>query len=264
VNAGHAHRRPNLRHPRELRRELANPSMQRMLARPFRLVLTKDVPDLAGYSVAEPLNVYVDQDFMAALHAGQVVVPRMAPHQIVQCLVRHEWVEKGLLDADNDINWYQDAHEFATLAEHEAVRATGARPADYERALRSLIKVVAVKPIVSPPPDLDCEPYVDHPDANDRRVLRAFQRLGVADAHKTPKEKLRYGPSTGRDRCSGCANWLADAPVELSPCAVVSGAVRDSYWCQRFEAAQRQEHANGQAHHQSPQSASDQRIRRAG
>jgi hypothetical protein len=146
MSAGHAHARVNEKHPRELQELLANPSMRAMMARRYCVVEDRDIPDLGGYSVLGDVY-YLDRDFAAALRAGEIRIPRMTGEQIRTAVLIHEHVEKCLLDADNNIDTYLDAHEFATCAEHEYVRSLKVTPLTYERGLRPIIDLVQHKQI---------------------------------------------------------------------------------------------------------------------
>lgn len=234
MSAGHPHRRPNEAHPLELKKLLAEPTAAAMMAKPPRLVVDFDVPDVGGYPVIGDWR-YIDSDFVRAARSGQMRVPGMTGQQIVQAILHHEWVEKVLLDADNGIDSYQAAHEFATLFEHEFVRSLGVTPKDYERGIGPMLAVVEKKKIVRPPLDLDCEPYLDHPDAQDKLILADFVRLGVHDANKATKESVQYGKSAGQDRCGGCKHWKSPRDSQLSACEVVAGAVRSDRWCSRYQ-----------------------------
>jgi hypothetical protein len=231
-------------HPSDLDALIREPSFQRMWARPHQVVLTHHIPDTGGYSVAGD-RYYIDRDFAAAVHLGAWTDPRtgdhhvvavrgMAPQQIIDAVILHERIEKCMLDADNPINDYVQAHEYATCGEHRAVRAAGASPAHYEHAIRPLIQYNERKPLAEVPLDLDCEPYLDHPDAEDRRALEAMRNLGVVDAGKIGKVDVRYARSTGRDRCESCAGWMGPRPAELSPCRKISGLVRRDMWCSKY------------------------------
>lgn len=209
-----------------------------MWKRKFNVDTSKQIPDTAGYNVLGSVY-YVDKDFADAVKAGKVVVEGMTPAQIMHAIVLHERVEKALLDALNQINTYQEAHELATLAEHLFVSSLGAKPRLYEAAIKPYIKANETKQIVSPPIDLDCEPYNDKPDKDDDSAIAAMQKLGVADAGKVSKESVNYRKARGPDQCVVCKHWMAGKPVELSPCEGVSGAVRDVMTCDRFEGVEK-------------------------
>jgi hypothetical protein len=236
MSAGHAHTRVNAKHPRELEKLLANRSMRAMMARRYRVVEDRDIPDLGGYSVLGDVY-YLDRDFAAALRAGEIRIAGVRPAQIRTAVLMHEHVEKCLLDADNNIDTYLDAHEFATCAEHEYVRSIRVKPLTYERGLRPIIDLVQHKQVERPPRALACAPYLGHPDANDTRVLAVFRRLGVTDARKSSKISVDYRRPTGADRCASCANWQGRRDAELATCAGVDGLVRRDRWCRRFARA---------------------------
>lgn len=206
-----------------------------------RLDTDHDIPDLAGYNVPGTVR-YLDRDAYRAfiepeyaIHIlGKPIDTGLTPQQTIQCIVEHEGDEKVLLDAENPIDLYPDAHEMATCAEHEKVRAFGGSPIKYERGLREIIKFCERKSLVKAPHDLCCAPYLDDPDANDKRVLKRMQQLGVIDAFKIGKRLVDYSHATGPDRCNVCKGWMAAHQVELSPCRKVEGLVRLTRWCKEF------------------------------
>jgi hypothetical protein len=207
--------------------------MRAMMARHYRVVEDCDIPDLGGYSVLGDVY-YLDRDFAAALRAGGIRIPGMTPEEIRTAELMHEHVEKCLLDADNNIDTYLDAHEFATCAEHEYVRSLKVKPITYERGLRPIIHLAQHKQVERPPRALACAPYLDHPDANDIRVIATFRRRGVTDARKASKISVDYGRATGADHCAACTNWQGRRDAELAICAGVDGLVRRDRWCRRF------------------------------
>jgi hypothetical protein len=241
LSVGTHHHRVNKATPAKLNALRNTPSFRRMWARPFRVDVTKQVPDTAGYNVLGTVY-YLDKDFYAAVMSGQIKIPGMVPKAILQAILIHERTEKCLLDADNDVNDYlgdseeAGAHEYATLAEHEFVRQF-ATPRVYEAALRQIIQHNEHKPLVIPPKDLDCEPHVDEMDSADKRALAEMRKLGVPDASKVSKVSVDYSRSTGEDRCVRCASWMGQPTAELAPCKIVSGAVRTEWWCKKYELA---------------------------
>lgn len=243
MSAGHGHTRANLRHPKELAKLLTEGGALGLMNRWERLDVEHDIPDLAGYNVAGAVR-YLDQDVFRALFdpdyatkiLGAPIDTGLTPEQTVTCIIEHEGDEKVLLDADNNVDTYQAAHEFATTGEHERVKAFGGTPVRYERGLASSIAHCAKKDPKKLPLDLACAPLLDDPDKNDVRVLKLLRRAGVTDAFKAARRASDYGRSTGADQCRGCASWQGDRSAELSPCDQVDGLVRADRWCKLFEA----------------------------
>lgn len=245
MSAGHKHSRPNHRHYTEVKNLLAQGSAPQLMQRFRGLDDQHDCTYLAGYNVAGTKR-FIDQDVMKALldpaHAtellGAPIDTGMSPEDTIECLMLHEGVEKVLLDADNDLDTYMACHELATAAEHEEVRRRGGKPIQYERGLKAAIAFCAKKVPGKVDPDFDCTPLLDHPDAVDRKVLAALQKLGISDASKVAKDGVAYGKSTGEDQCAGCAHWQAspDTGPDLSRCDTVCGLVRRDRWCRRYEA----------------------------
>jgi hypothetical protein len=216
-----------------------------------RLDVNHDIPDLAGYNI-DGTVWYLDRDFSHALkdpayaeHLGIGPIDTgLSPEDTVECLMEHEGVEKVVIDADNPIDTYLPAHELATHAEHNKVRAKGGTPAKYERGLKKAIEFCETKQLHKVPRDLDCAPYVDEKDKHDLAALEQMKRLGVLDASKLSKEEVDYSESTGEDQCQRCTNWQADrqqAQFHLAQCAKVNGLVRDTHWCRKFQASAKAE-----------------------
>jgi hypothetical protein len=212
MSAGHPHRGPNERHAIELESLRRDPAVARRMAQRFGVDTAHDIADLAGYSV-DGATIHVDRHLAAALAAGRIRLPGRSPQQsariVLRALVTHEHTEKSLIDAKHFS--YPAAHEFATLAEHQVVRAAGISPHAYEAALRPFIKRAAVERIQDPPSALDCTPYIDDPDANDRRVLAAYHWLGVRDAARGAehdKNLANRGPHHG-DQDQAGPPWQA-------------------------------------------------------
>lgn len=236
MSSGHSHASANLRHPHELKAIFNNPSFQEMWARQFKVDTTNEIPDTAGYNVSGSIY-YLDREFVRRAKAGDITVPHMTANQIFEAMLRHERFEKCALDADNDINLYPAAHEYATLFEHEFVRSCGATPRDYEKALAGIIHFNQIKPITNPPLDLACAPLLDDPDRNDKRVLANLRRIGVPDASKVSKKSVGYSHGK-QDRCGLCASYQGK---DVGPCRIVDGLVRAEFWCREFEAKENQD-----------------------
>ncbi len=240
MSVGTHHHRLNQATLPRLRALTTEPSFRRMWARPFRVDVTHQVADTAGYNVLGTVY-YLDKDFYAAVMSGQIAIAGMTPKTIIQAILIHERTEKCLLDADNDITDYlgnkpqdQDAgaHEYGTLAEHQFVRQF-TTPRAYEAGLAKIIHFNEHKPLTNPAPDLDAEPHVDEMDAADKRALGEMRRAGVADAGKVSKDSVRYSRSKGEDQCVRCEH--------------VSGAVRSNWWCKEYELAKHPEQVKNAA-----------------
>lgn len=242
MSAGHGHKRPNLRHPKELAKLLSTGGAPELMQRWQKLDPDHDVPDLAGYNVAGTVR-FIDRDAFRALidpeyakHIlGEEIDTGITPEQTIQCLVEHESDEKTILDGANPIDSYEGAHEMATAGEHEKVRQFGGSPIKYERGLKKIIAYCEKKVPQNPPHDLACAPYLDDPDSNDKRVLKAMQAKGVHDAFKTSKRILDYSHATGPDQCIACTNWQGDRHHDLSLCRIADGLVRRDRWCKSFK-----------------------------
>lgn len=255
MSAGHGHRRPNYTHAQEVEALMARGGAPELMERFQELNVDCDVADLCGYNVAGTVR-YMDKDIFRALvepeYAKQLglkpIDTGMSPEDTVECLMVHEATEKVLLDADNDIDSYQSAHEYATSAEHEMVRKKGGKPFQYERGLAQAIAWCERKKLQTVDPDFACAPLLDDPDAADKRALKELRARGADDAFKKPRAAVDYSRSSGEDRCAGCAHWQAsdDTGPDLSRCSEVDGLVRAGWWCRLFEAATQEERPDGQ------------------
>ncbi len=243
MSAGHGHPRPNLRHAKEFDELMSAPDIAALMQRWQRVDTDHDIPDLAGYNVPGTVR-FVDRDAYHAImdpgyaeHIGvEPIDTGLSPQDTIACILEHEADEKVLLDADNDIDTYLAAHEYATVGENRKVIARGSTPLRYNRGLAKLIKFCATKPLSKVPRDLACAPMLDDPDKNDLRVIKSLQRLGAIDAFKKSKGSLDYSRSTGLDRCGGCSNWMGHPVLELAPCKIVDGLARVDRWCRAYAA----------------------------
>lgn len=250
MSTGHHHARPNmLAHTRELNRMLKTGDAPVLMRRWSKLDLDHDMAYLAGYNV-EGTTRYADRDFVRALYdpayaeqiIGKPIITGLTPDDTLECVLWHEAIEKVLLDADNPIDDYAAAHEFATAGEHDKVRQKGGTPARYERGLKAIIAWCEAKPLKSVPRDLACAPMLDDGDASTARILKALRKLDVDDAFKAAKESVDYGKSSGDDQCQRCARWLSADRTALSPCQKVEGLVRPDRWCDEFKGAHTLDH----------------------
>jgi hypothetical protein len=244
MSAGHHHRSFNkLSHARELRRLLTTGGAPALMRRWDKLDLEHDIAYLCGYNV-QGTTRFADRDFVHCLydpaHAEQIlgaaIDTGLSPDDTLECCLWHEGVEKVLLDADNPINDYEDAHEFASAGEDEKVRQKGGTPLRYNRGLERIIKFCQVKPIKTPPHDLDCAPYLDDQDHEDLSIIKVLKGLHVPDAFKASKASVDYGLSrSAAHHCSICRSWQGAQSLQLSPCAKVEGLVRNDRGCKLFE-----------------------------
>jgi broad specificity phosphatase PhoE len=242
MSSGAEHRAPNrVTQTNELENKLLRSGGAPSLMRRWQKVDTEhDIPYGSGYNVDGTI-VYIDKDLAAAVHDGRVDTGLSAPDTL-ECLCRHERVEKVLLDANNPIDSYREAHDFATAAEHHLVREKGSTPARYERGLAPLFKLCASKVIENVPADYACAAALD---INDERILKALQDHGVDDADHVSRESVSYGRAAGKDRCSTCSMWGDEQNAMLAHCTMVNGLVRTDRVCDRFDPADSAEGVGG-------------------
>lgn len=255
MSVGHHHKEPNLfaETPRlraTLHKLISSPDAVRLMKRWQHVDFDHDIVYLAGYNIWGTTK-FADRDFVRALYdpayaehiVGHPIDTGLSPDDTLHCIFTHEETEKVIMDADNPVDFYDyedtpggfGAHEYATFAEHEQVRAKGGNPHRYEHGLERIIHFCAHKPLKLVPKDYSCAPLLDDPDSNERRVIATLRKLGIEDAFKLGKKTVEYGKSTGSDHCAACINWGAERDRELAPCAVVDGLVRTDRWCTRFE-----------------------------
>lgn len=114
-----------------------------------------DIPYLAGYS-RDGRTVYIDRHLPPTLMVGNKRV------HVFPFLVTHERTEKALLDFAS--MRYNEAHQYATLAEHRELERAGISPVLYEKALDPYIKADRHEKILKVPRELDFRPYKDSGD----------------------------------------------------------------------------------------------------
>jgi hypothetical protein len=254
MSAGHGHKREHDKTPSQLRKLQQDPDYRQLWQRWQRVDTDHDMVDLAGYNLWGTVR-YIDRDLFHALidpnyarHLGIGPIDTgLSPEDTIACLLDHEGIERTLMDADNDIDTYLPAHEFATVGEHECARAKKTTPLKYERGLAKAIEWCEKKTPTKVPQDFSCAPLLDDPDHNDKRVLEILKKLGIPDASKISKETVDYSKSSGQDRCDGCKHWLnPDRSSVHSLCDVVAGLVRDDRWCTKYDAAKQPEDEDGE------------------
>jgi hypothetical protein len=256
MSAGQKHREPNLfvETPKiraNLHKLLTTGHAPMLMKRWNKLDIDSDIVYLAGYNVFGT-TAFLDRDFVHALHdpnyaiqlLGHPIDTGLSPDDTMECILRHEHVEKVIQDdPSNPYDLYDQhdepggwgPHEFATFSEHDLVKQKGGNPHQYEKGLERIIAYCEKKPLNHVPRDYACAPLLDDPDSNERRVIARLRELGVMDAFKTSKEDLDYSVSSGKDRCSSCAHWenRGDLPL-LSTCQVADGLVAADKWCKKF------------------------------
>jgi predicted aspartyl protease len=252
MSSGHHHRVPNLLHAGAglaLNFILKTGSSPALMNRWQRSDFDYDVPFTTGYNVSGTVR-YADRDFVKALYdptyarrlIGEPIDTGLSPDDTLECLLRHEAVEKVILDSDCPIDEYNPssgglgpgAHDYGTFAEHQLVRQKGSAPHKYERGLEKIIHYCLHKPLTRVPSDLACAPLLDDPDLHILSVLDALIRLGIQDASRLSKAAVEYGGPGIKDCCSTCSHWLAERGQELSRCELVEGLVRHDRNCTRF------------------------------
>jgi hypothetical protein len=243
MSAGHPHRRFNkLAHTRELRHLLTSGGAPELMRRWNKFDFDHDIPYLCGYNV-QGTTRFADRDFMHCLddprHAeqliGQAIDTGLSINDTIECCLWHEAIEKVLLDADNPIDDYEEAHEFASAGEDEKVKQKGGNPLRYNRGLERIIKWCQEKPIKTVPHDLDCAPYLDDQDNEDHTLIKVLKGLHIPDAFKCSKNAVDYGLARGQTHCSVCRNWQGPQVAQLTLCAKVEGLARNDRGCKLFE-----------------------------
>lgn len=235
MSSGHAHHGVKLG-DHEVDQALANPSVRRQLARTPRFDRSWDVPYLGGYSV-DGRTVYLDR------HLPKTLIYRGAKHgypvDIDRFLILHEEVEKALIDQLEFS--YAHAHEVATRAEENAVRAAGIEVGWYRKALKPFIKADARERLLRVPNELDMTPYRAPPMSEPllKRIAAAQKDPGAPG--KIKPAEAHYGPGHAHSHCALCAHFRAP-----NRCDVLQGSVQPNGWCEYFaKIYEPQEHAHG-------------------
>lgn len=235
MSAGHRHFEVRREYkPDEVAHILAQPNTARYLSLPFAIDDTYDIATLAGYSM-DGRTIYLDRDFCKWLRSGKVKCAGMSEEDIRQALATHEHTEKALLDADNNIDDYLEAHSIAQAAEDNFVKSKIGNPALYEDALKEAIAFCWRKPLKQNPKELDCEPLVDDPDARSNAVLKELRKAGVRDAFKRSKRSVNYRDGDEQHQCGMCSMYTGDD--RGGECTIVAGQVWVARVCDRFHLA---------------------------
>lgn len=189
MSSGSPRRFPSHHQAQELERFWSDPAILAWLSKPHEVVSSYDVPDLCGYST-DGKRLYVDRHLAQAKPRVAAVpystwIPVLIGIDVPHHRAGHEPAEKAAIDV-----WgysYPAAHEdIANPNEHEYAKALGIDWAAENNALKPWIKRTELERIEKPPLDLDCRPYFEDPDANDIKILRHLQKLGVKDAQHVP------------------------------------------------------------------------------
>lgn len=251
MSAGHPHAQRVSRDKLQLPELLKTGGAPEMLHRFKRLDVDHDIHDLAGYNVLGTVR-YLDRDVFKALTDPEYATKLgigpidtgLSAEDTIECLMMHEAIEKALLDADNTIDTYDVAHEWATVGEHVAVEKKGSTPRKYEEALKKAIAYCEKKKLKAPAVDLACAPMLDDPTIeDDKAALKQLAAAGNLDASKVSKKSVGYTKSTKSDQCRSCTHWQGHDEDVLTTCELVAGLVRLDRWCKKFKAS---EHAHGQ------------------
>jgi hypothetical protein len=169
MSAGHEHHRRNMKNSVDLARLLKDTNIKALMAIEVRIDRTYDLPFLSGYS-KNGRTIFIDR------HLPERILINDQEIDVVTFLVVHERVESALIaGAGFD---YQDAHEYATAAEHDHVRAAGIKPYQYEDAIESFIKGHQIEKLLRTPTDLDLSPYKTK---GCELLLKHLQKIGDTD-----------------------------------------------------------------------------------
>jgi hypothetical protein len=142
----------------------------RAIRRRVRIINRKyDVPYIAGYS-EDGHTVFIDRHLPKSFHWLTKTV-RVDPF-----LLTHEIIEKALLDELR--LHYLHAHQIATRAERDAVKAAGVPWWVYQRFMKSYEKPIEEEKLIRVPPSLDLTRYKDEKD------FALLQNLVRKERHK--------------------------------------------------------------------------------
>lgn len=206
---------------------LANPKVRAFLARPFKIVTSKDIPLLGSSSIGGG-ETYLDQHLRYRNWPFGIIPVGGVRFDTKPGLTRHERMELAVEDV---FGWpYMPiAHPVATAYEHRLYRKLGFDPATVEKAYAPYIRSDEREPLKNVPTNLDLRPMLD--DAKLLERTRASQ-----DKQKTPQSSVGYTPHAKMpsQRCEVCAKFI-QAKFGGPACVGVKSPISPSGWCRRFE-----------------------------
>lgn len=157
MSAGHEHRYPNPLGKRGAALALLSSGDGPALMKRWNTVnYDYDIVYGTGYNVQGTIR-YVDRDLMRSLYdpayaekiLGAPITAGLSPNDTLECLLRHEMIEKAILDSQPGPRFYgtqpsecfdeitipalAGAHDYATAAEHELVVVISLRVATVRR-----------------------------------------------------------------------------------------------------------------------------------
>lgn len=137
-----------------LDRLLKHPRVQKLFLRETKLVRSKHIPYLAGYST-DGKTIYIDSSMPRSFqYKGRTI-------ETDRFLIVHEELEKALIDA---FGWeYLPAHRIAIVAERRAVTASGIGWDSYDAFMQENVQRIRKQPVENVPGDLDLTPYKVEP-----------------------------------------------------------------------------------------------------
>jgi hypothetical protein len=164
----------------EVDQALAHPAIRRRLARTPRVDRTWDIPYLGGYS-EDGRTIFLDRHlpYEFVYRGRPPPYPSALKAGLDRFLILHEEVEKALIDELGAK--YAHAHEVATRAEENAVRAAGIEVPWYRKTLKPYIKADAIERLLRVPRNLDMAPYRAPPVSEPllRRIAEAQKNPGA-------------------------------------------------------------------------------------
>lgn len=197
---------------------LADNRVKRMLATPFNVITSDDIP-LLGSSSVNRANVYLDRH-----------LPRRLPGIKIDNrpgLIKHERLEPILEDV---FGWSYDlSHDVATHYENRDYAARGCDPEKVEKAYEPFIKADEHEKIVRVPTDLDWRPMM----ADEKKLLAHVKEVSAKE--KLAHEAVGYEAKSTRagKQCGKCAMFRE--PKYGGPaCTLVKSPIVEAGYCRRF------------------------------
>lgn len=210
---------------------LADSRVKAELAKPFRLVLTMDMPYVGSASIGRK-NIYFDRHLRHDNWPYGVLPVEGRRLDVKPGLTRHERLEPILEDV---LGWsyLPLAHFVAQHWEERDYKRKGFDPKAVEKAFAPYIKADEHERLVKVPTDLDLRPVLAPP--RDEKLL---ERISVAQS----KEKVSHDSVDYRDvaispkrRCELCAMFIE--PEYGGPdCTLVKPPINAKGGCRRFVA----------------------------
>ena len=228
MSAGHHHSTDLTQHELDdlLDEVLANPKVKAQLAKPFKLITTKDIP-LLGSSNIGWTNVYTDVHLRFRDWPYGLIPIGDRRLDVKPGLIRHERLEP-ILENFYGWNYSPPSHEIAQHYEVRLYREMGFDPRTVEKAFVPFIRSDEKEKLPNVPTDLDLRPEMWEP--------KLLERVKLAqDAQKRTHLSVGYTSESKfpQRRCELCVMFIAKR-YGGPGCTLVKSEISPKGWCRRF------------------------------